>query len=108
MAAASLTYSYLSADKHPAESPPACNSHPELFSEGLTVATLQAGAALVIIFQTLYLIIDLRMPPHPLFTTVPYHLFNIGVSLIGFVLTMMWVGRVHWRALALWVVAAVL
>jgi two-component system sensor histidine kinase/response regulator len=107
LAAASLTYGYLPADKRSAEPVKVCASDPELFSEALTIATLQAGAALVIVFQALYLLVDLHNPPHPLFRTVPYHLFNIAAAVVGFLMTLTATGRTHWRALATWVVAAV-
>src|ERR1700719_2658820 len=57
---------------------------PDLFSEELTVTTLRAGAVLIVLFQTAYLFLDLGLERGLNVATLPLHLANIAVGVIGF------------------------
>ena len=74
----------------------------------LMVTTLRAGSVLIILFQTAYLFLDMRLPVGVSVATLPLHLTNIATGVIGFFMVLTPMGRRHWRALTLWAVTVVL
>src|SRR5579862_2665253 len=76
-------------------------------SPELMVTALRAGSVLIVLFQTAYLFLDMRLPAVGM-ATLPLHLTNIATGVIGFFMAMTPFGRRHWRMLTLWAVTVVL
>jgi signal transduction histidine kinase/CheY-like chemotaxis protein len=77
-------------------------------SPELMVTTLRAGSVLIVLFQTAYLFLDMRLPVGVSVATLPLHLTNIATGAIGFFMALTPMGRKHWRVLTLWAVTVVL
>jgi signal transduction histidine kinase/CheY-like chemotaxis protein/HPt (histidine-containing phosphotransfer) domain-containing protein len=77
-------------------------------SPELMVTALRAGSVLIVLFQTAYLFLDMRLPVGVSMATLPLHLTNIATGAIGFFMAMTPFGRRHWRMLTLWAVTVVL
>jgi two-component system sensor histidine kinase/response regulator len=77
-------------------------------SPELIATTLRAGAVLIVLFQTAYLFLDLKLPAGVSMATLPLHLANIATGAIGFFMALTPMGRRHWRVLTLWGATVVL
>ena len=78
------------------------------FTDELTITTLRAGAVLIVLFQTAYLFLDLGLQSGLNVATLPLHLANISVGVIGFFMALTPFGRRHWRILALGAISVLL
>ena len=74
----------------------------------LILTTLRAGSVLIVLFQTAYLFLDMRLPAGVGIATLPLHLTNIATGVIGFFMALTPFGKRHWRMLTLWAVTVVL
>ena len=74
----------------------------------MIATTLRAGAVLIVLFQTAYLFLDLKLPAGVSMATLPLHLANIATGAIGFFMALTPMGRRHWRVLTLWGATVVL
>jgi signal transduction histidine kinase/DNA-binding response OmpR family regulator len=77
-------------------------------SPELIATTIRVGCVLIVLFQTAYLFLDLKLPTGVSLATLPFHLVNIATGAIGFFIALTPMGRRHWRVLTLWAVTVVL
>ncbi len=77
-------------------------------SPELIATTMRAGAVLIVLFQTAYLLLDMTLPAGLSMATLPMHLVNIATGFVGFFIALTPLGRRHWRAMTLWAVTVVL